>query len=544
MPPRVLDRLVGLSLVLVPACFGAMALAYGQDANWDLRNYHWYNPYAFLTDRLGRDLGAAHIATFYNPLLDLPLYAVGQVLPAKVVGVLLGVLQGLNYVTLVALADILFADLLPAVEAGQRRAAAAAAALVGVLGGGHLSMVGATFNDNLISLFVLGAAIVVARRAAAIWPPNGPAWLGAAVALPVAAAGLLMGIAVGLKLPTAPFAVGFCLAFLCVAGGLGRRIALAFLFGLGVLVGFAAAGGPWMAMLWRDYANPLFPYFNGFFKSPLGVAESYRDTRFVPGDWRTMLAFPFVFSRDPKAVGEIDFRDLRIACAYGALLITGVIALVRGFRREGAMRLSMAVRFVAAAAVLSFLPWMLIFGIYRYIIPLEMLAPLVMTALIAAWPAPARVRLALVAALFALVTATIRRGEWIHAPWQDGPFVHVIAPSVAEPDRTLAVITGTDPVAWVIPSFPPQIPFIRIYGYLNAPGQAKNGLNDRARGLIDGHDGAFYLLFPVKERANAVESLAAYGLAADFGDCRPVLSNLGDYVRWCRVYRSSNPAVR
>ena len=43
-----IDRLVTIALFAVPVLFGAIALAMGQDSNWDLRNYHWYNPYAFL----------------------------------------------------------------------------------------------------------------------------------------------------------------------------------------------------------------------------------------------------------------------------------------------------------------------------------------------------------------------------------------------------------------------------------------------------------------------------------------------------------------
>ena len=44
---------VRLCLILFPLCYGLIALALGQDANWDLRNYHWYNPYAFLNGKIG-----------------------------------------------------------------------------------------------------------------------------------------------------------------------------------------------------------------------------------------------------------------------------------------------------------------------------------------------------------------------------------------------------------------------------------------------------------------------------------------------------------
>ena len=56
----------------------------------NLRNYHWYNPYAFLTGRLALDIGLAHAAAFYDPLLDVPVYLLAQALPAKAVGFLLG----------------------------------------------------------------------------------------------------------------------------------------------------------------------------------------------------------------------------------------------------------------------------------------------------------------------------------------------------------------------------------------------------------------------------------------------------------------------
>ena len=43
-------------LVLAPFAFGLLALYLGQDGNWDLRNYHWYNAYAFLNGRYAIDI--------------------------------------------------------------------------------------------------------------------------------------------------------------------------------------------------------------------------------------------------------------------------------------------------------------------------------------------------------------------------------------------------------------------------------------------------------------------------------------------------------
>src|SRR5262249_23616295 len=95
------SRAALLLCLIIPLGFGALALALGQDANWDLRNYHWYNAYRFLTGRLFTDLGAS---TPYNPLLDVPFYLGGLLLPAKVFSFLWGTLHGLNFVVLYILA--------------------------------------------------------------------------------------------------------------------------------------------------------------------------------------------------------------------------------------------------------------------------------------------------------------------------------------------------------------------------------------------------------------------------------------------------------
>ena len=61
----------------------AGALVLGQDANWDLRNYHWYNAYALLNGRYGIDLLPAQTPTFYNPALDVPFYLLATHVPAQ-----------------------------------------------------------------------------------------------------------------------------------------------------------------------------------------------------------------------------------------------------------------------------------------------------------------------------------------------------------------------------------------------------------------------------------------------------------------------------
>src|SRR5918994_883963 len=68
----------------VPLGCVLLNLVLGQDANWDLRNYHWYNAYSFLTGRFGFDVVPAQTPSFYNPTLDIPFFLLGNAVPAPV----------------------------------------------------------------------------------------------------------------------------------------------------------------------------------------------------------------------------------------------------------------------------------------------------------------------------------------------------------------------------------------------------------------------------------------------------------------------------
>ena len=79
----------------LPSVFWRLAL--GQDANWDLRNYHFYNAYAFLNNRYAQDLLPSQTPYFYNPLMDVPFFVLATHAPAKVAGFCLGICAGTEF---------------------------------------------------------------------------------------------------------------------------------------------------------------------------------------------------------------------------------------------------------------------------------------------------------------------------------------------------------------------------------------------------------------------------------------------------------------
>ena len=532
LPTRAFARAALLLCLAVPLGFGALALALGQDANWDLRNYHWYNPYAFLTGRLQTDFGAA---APYNPALDVPLYLGATLLPAKVFSFLLGTIHGFNYVLLYFLGRAVLAPL----AEPNRTWAAAAIAFIGIVGGGHLGLVGTSFHDNVVSLAVIGAMLIIARAPAEIF-------LGASrrIYIRVAIAGLLLGIGVGLKQPTITFAVGLCFAFLLVAGTFWRRMFVAFWFGIGITTGIGLSCDFWMLHLWREFQNPLFPYFNNVFKSPMGLTAGNRDTAFVPKTFLDMLIFPLRFSFDPRRVGEIEFRDFRILAAYFALLATPAILYLRSKASPTApIADRLPARYVIAAAALSYAVWVPLFGIYRYLIPLEMLAPLVTVAAIALWPTTPQLRATVAVAVLTFVTVTAWPGTWTRLPQWTGKMVEVSVPPLPDPAHTMVLMVGLEPLSYVIPSLPPEIPVLRLQGYFTDP-KDDTGVNRLIRARLAAHQGPFTLLSAAWDRNTVEVVLPQFGLAADFSACGEVKSNIrpppedGMRISLCPVMRT------
>jgi hypothetical protein len=350
-----------------------MVVSRGKDISWDFRNYHWYIPYAFLHGRLGFDIAVAHQATYYNPLLDTPFYLLATHLHAWLALGILGATQGATVVPLYFLSRTLL-------RIEPRRLVAAIVTFFCMLGSLTLYLAGATYYDNVMSLFVLAAlALAVAKRDAL---RVGTVWQNASIA---GAGGILVGVAMGLKLPEAPFAVGFAAALAVLPGSARNRAARFLSASAGGLLGFAIFEGFWMAEMLRLTGNPIFPYFNQYFHSPLALAAPYRDLRFIPHSLEHQLFFPLLFSIDWRVADDLPFRDIRVGVAYVVLIATVPVWLVARRRESRLVDPEVAAALFAFAAV-SYAIWLKVFAIYRYIVILEMLSPLLIAAAVGLWP--------------------------------------------------------------------------------------------------------------------------------------------------------------
>jgi hypothetical protein len=507
-------RVIGLILGMTPLAFGVSVLWLGQDMSWDLRNYHFYNPFAFLTGRMGYDIAVSHVATYYNPLMYLPFYYAVISLSPKAVGFVLGFIPGFNVFFLYGIARRVIDLGSPAKTAWF----CLATALVGMLGTINLAEIGTSFGDNVLSLPVLAAVWLIVRFRNRLCASVRSGW-------PVAAAaGLLAGSALGLKLPFAIYCVGLCAACFGLPAPFGRRFALAFIFGLGVLAGTALTGGFWLLEMWERFRNPFFPYFNEFFKSPWGAIGDYRDVRFIPTTLAMWLLFPFWFNVDPTQVGEVGFRDLRFPVLYLLLLAWLACAAWRRLIRPRAAELRddasspMKPFFVIFMAV-AFILWMKMFAVYRYAVVCEFLVPLTIFLVLGGLFRDPRRQLRAALVCFVFLVVTLDPGHWGRRPWTSDYFdVHL--PEIAEPRNTIVLVTGHDPMAYMIPFFPPQVRFLRIQGFVTGPSPTLNETDRLMMKILSDHTGPVLILFRVYEEWHALNALEFYGLELDRSSCR------------------------
>ncbi len=520
--PHKLPRLALAILVLFPFAYGLLSLWMGQDANWDLRNYHWYNGYALVNHRFDFDLLPSQTPFFYNPLLDAAWYLFASHVPAWLASFTLSAIQGLNFILLFALAR---AVIDPVVR--RRDALALLIAALGMLGGGWLAELGTVFYDNILSLGIFGSALAVIKINKALRWNQGKFWLFWVLA------GIPIGLGTGIKLPAATFCVGLCGAILLWRAPVADRLARAFAFGIGVAIGMSATLGFWAWHLWVHYQNPLFPYFNNVFHSPLTDATSARDDQFIAPGWHKLI-FPFTWTLNPLKVGEVPFRDIKLPLLY---ILLPLAVLARFIIRKPAPRLTTdGGSYLLWVLVIAYACWLLMFSIYRYAVPLEALAALGLFLALDRLPLAPRSKIASFIIVAVVSLATIQVANWGRTGFGDH-FIEVKMPVIEDSANTMVLMAGFQPYSHVLSAFPPEMPVLRLVSNFASPQQDK-AMNQVIRQRLADWHGKLALLLPWYD-VNWIsrEVMPQFGLKTDIEACQDVTPNFLEPLKLCPISR-------
>ena len=461
------------NLVLLFASLGLGALVsikLGQDANWDLLNYHLYNGFAFIQGRFAQDLLAAGMQGSLNPALDA-LYAGLALGPLRHAPRTLAAVTGLWYGMAVFLA-IRLAILLYLKTAAENRtglaalAAAICAIALSVSGSAMVSQVGTTTDEVQVAVVMIAGLLVLAGGAV-IKPaevnPYRPSRRRVAVA------GLLFGFAAGLKLTAAlytPAALLAAMSFEHPPHLMRRWVVTAIPFLVASFIGLIISDGWWALILYRRFGSPTFPMFNGLFRSPMFPAANVVDRRFIPTDLAQWLLYPWFWAyKETAAVAEMPLRDGRFALALSLGVACLLISIARRLpspfgRKKRLDNLEHPITPNQRALIIflfaGYIIWLTTSSILRYAVVLEVVAGMVVPGLLNALFRGRTLLGLLVFVPVVIITTTvypktfrIPYGKWTVNAEPQATLERIVP-------GTLVVLTFRGPVSYLIPMLPHQ----------------------------------------------------------------------------------------
>lgn len=335
-------------------CGGLLSILLKYEVLWDFANYHYYNPWAFVNDRVGYDIVVAGVNGFFNPLMDLPLYYLITYFNdySNFIYFMQGLWSGLLAFLLYKTA-LLFFDL----NDREGRFALLAVILLGMTGYAVFFQIGTCTNEIQVGCLIVFSVWLLLREIFVLSKERPFVFF---------VAGLSAGVAFGLKLTAVIYALPLGITLIVFMRSLSRPLSSVLLFTLGGFLGFAAMDGFWIWKMWQMYDNPFFPYLNKLFQSQYFEIRNYIDERFLPGSLMKYLFLPLYWFFNPHQpdgnVVVIDFR-------WGMLFLFGLATLIKHFAVKD--KIDKKIAFLSVFMLLSYIAWISLFTIKRYMVPLE-----------------------------------------------------------------------------------------------------------------------------------------------------------------------------
>ena len=404
----------------------AFAFVYqrGQDSNWDLLNYHYFSGYALLNGNFTEDIAPSGLPSFLNPVPNVLAYLALSQLPFPasawlmagvqllalpllvLIGRQLGLALGFTKITIAeffALALCLLAPLWWS-EIGTSFSDATMTPLV--LLGLHLGLRGVAQGEEKVFRMLMGA-------------------------------GICFGLAVGLKLTNAPFALAFSVALVGVYApdGLRTTVRQTLPFGVGLAIGFLPTLW-WNVYLLQNWGSPLFPLYNAWLKSPYFDLVNFRDLRWRFESIDEFLSYLWDSAGGTTKTSEFLFADVRL------LIFTALAALLLILRKRFFSQHSVTLSFIYFLGI-SFLLWATLFAYQRYMISVEVLFGFGIWVLLSRLIPNNRPVAWLLVACILISAALIKVPNWGHSQARVGqvnPFgVQLTTEQVSTPARYLVL---------------------------------------------------------------------------------------------------------
>ncbi len=458
---------------------GLLSIFPGKDCNWDLKNYHIYNPYSFLNNRLNYDIAPAQLQTYFDPSLDLPFYILMFLLNPIIYGFAVGAIQGLNFYLIFFISYELFPDERDKI----RKIISFLIAIAGFLSVNNLAEIGTSYHDNIVSIFVLWGLYLLVKSKDKSQKT-------------ILLSSFLLGVGSGFKLTTFIYGLPFLILLPIFGNSTKEKFKKLLIGGFSFLSGFLLIHGYWMLKLWTNFKNPFFPYFNKFFKSPYYDNVSIARSNFFPRNLMETFFYPFYFAKKQRLVNELLFRDLRLALCYTLLIVFIVFMIISRKKLKG--KLNKNYVFLLLFFPFSYILWQEVFSVYRYLTALLLLSPIFIALILKILIKNKKIFTLLLTLILLIVTITIYPMDFGRCNWGK-KYLEAKVPGIKNDSKTI-ILTTWEPTSYVIPFFPKKVRFICVKNNFLSP-NSKSLLEKKVKEILKKPGNRYYLI-TAKENLN------------------------------------------
>jgi hypothetical protein len=343
---------------------------------------------------------------------------------------------------------------------------------------------------------------------------GGPRLVTARLAL----AGLVVGLAVGLKVPNHFLAIAIALAAMSGWTSWPQRLRAAAVVAIGAAVGAAATALPWALRMQSEFGNPFFPLY-GSGETALQFTRDLRVEPSVIGHAFERLA-TWVTSGGPN----VDSTDLRAMMLAALALVSCTAPLLGRPSRAGEVRLDE--RRFGAFFVWGLVLWVLAGGVDRHAVALHLLiGPAIVVC--CRCLLPGRLAVACVTLLVVASLLTVRPPDRGRQAWSRSWFD--VQPSSALPlGATYVLIPRGGPLGFLPEAFPAGSVFVQgTFSTFVPPGSV---LDQRARAVIaDGPPDRTFAIVNAPPDGRALRCVKGLGLGFAV-PCLPFHTGVGPMV--------------
>ena len=508
---------------------GLIAVSLGQDANFDLRNYHYNNPFAFLNNKTNSNFFTSQIQTYFNPLVNLLPYLLSTVFSGTQTAFILGFIQGLNAFLIFRIVLLVLGNYSQKLKIFL----AGAVALISLTGPGNISELGTVFADNFNSIFILLSLYFLIIFIRNDFLPKKKVFFS----------GFFLAIGLGIKLTAYIYIIPFALAVIFLILFIKNKRDFILILFLGFLLGFLISYAWWGFHVYQTIGNPVFPFYNAVFHSPWLADNNFFDARFYPKTLAQQIFYPFYFIELNTLISEVPFRDLRFAAVYFLVFILFSKFLIKKlFERKKLLQFKENLQknpdiviqlFLLIFFICAYINWQLVFSIQRYLIPIELLTGLIALILLKNLFKNKKFLSLIFIFLTGLLIFWSKPMDWGRVEFTE-KYIQLFDIDNEKYSDSVIFLASQLPISYIIPEFPANNTFyLYYYQHFFNQDNIYREVNIRLKNSQDIQKFLIYNKTLLKQSLQI--EMSKYNLQIS-NECSEFSTNLKDYLYICKLY--------